>query len=197
MRIYVDFDDCLCETARYFTKIAASMFGKNVPYEDIKFFNLQKSFDLNDEEYKQFMLEGHLSESLLAYDETPNASIVLNELMDKGHEVCVITGRPDCTYDDSRRWLDDHGLNRTKLYFLNKYGRDLFFQKGNYNLELEDFYKMDFDYAVEDSPLAFKYLDNFPKLNVLVFDRPWNHECTLQDNYVRCPGWEFIKEQIK
>ena len=32
MKIYIDFDDVLCETAEYFTKIAKEMFGIDVPY---------------------------------------------------------------------------------------------------------------------------------------------------------------------
>lgn len=143
------------------------------------------------------MLEGHKPEILLAYEETPDASKVLNELMDEGHEVSVITGRPDSTYDVSRRWLDEHDLKRANLYFLNKYGRDTFYQKGSYNLELEDFYKMQFDYAIEDSPLAFKYFDKWPDLRVMVFDRPWNQECDLQENFLRCPSWEYIREQVR
>ncbi len=196
MRIYVDFDDCLCETARAFTEIAARLFGKNVPYEEVKFFNLKESFGLNDEEYEKLMTEGHLSEALLAYKETPGASKILNELIDQGHTVCVITGRPDSTYSDSRRWLDEHGLNRAELYFLNKYGRDTFYQNGSYNLELEDFYKMHFDIAIEDSPLAFKYFNNFPDLKVMVFDRPWNQDCVLPENYYRCNSWDYINQQI-
>ena len=31
MKIYIDFDDVLCETAEYFTKIAKEMFGIEVP----------------------------------------------------------------------------------------------------------------------------------------------------------------------
>lgn len=197
MNIYVDFDDCLCETALEFTRIAARLFGRNVPYEEVRFFNLQKSFDLNEEEYQQLMEEGHRDKILLGYEETPNASKVLNELMDAGHEVSIITGRPDMTYEVSRRWLDEHELQRAKLYFLNKYGRDTFYQTGSYNLELEDFYKMHFDYAVEDSPLAFQYLDHFPELKVMVFDRPWNQECELKDNYYRCSDWNYIREQIR
>lgn len=38
MRIYVDFDDCLCETARHFSGLVADLFGKDVPYENISFF---------------------------------------------------------------------------------------------------------------------------------------------------------------
>ena len=196
MNIYVDFDDCLCETARAYSDIAKRLFEKDVPYEEIKFFNLKESFGLNDDEYQKLMLEGHTTEQLLVYEETPGASQTLNELIEKGHTICVITGRPDITYSDSRRWLDEHGLDRAELYFLNKYGRDTFFKKGSYNLELEDFYKMHFDYAIEDSPLAFKYLDHFPNIKVMVFDRPWNGECTLADNYFRCNNWKSIKEKM-
>ena len=45
MHIYVDFDDCLCETARSFSGLAMEMFGKDVPYEGIRFFELDKSFE--------------------------------------------------------------------------------------------------------------------------------------------------------
>ena len=48
MNLYVDFDDCLCETARHFSGLVKSLFGKDVPYEDIKHFNLQKSFTLTE-----------------------------------------------------------------------------------------------------------------------------------------------------
>ena len=126
MIFYVDFDDCLCETARSFTEIAARLFGKKVPYEEVRFFNLQKSFDLNEEEYQLLMEEGHRPEALLAYDETLGASQVINEWLNQGNEVNIITGRPYSAYEASRQWLDEHGLERVKLFCLNKYGRDAF-----------------------------------------------------------------------
>ena len=49
MRIYVDYDDCLCETARSFVKLAKEMFGRNAAYEDIRFFELDKSFGLDED----------------------------------------------------------------------------------------------------------------------------------------------------
>ena len=197
MKFYVDFDDCLCETAKAFTVIAKRLFGKDVPYEKVRFFNLQQSFELTDDEYEKLMLEGHRTEELLSYDETPGASKVLNELIDKGHEVFVITGRPSSSYEASRRWLDEHGLERATLYCLNKYGRDSFIKNSNFNLELEDYYKMSFDYAIEDSPMAFRFFDHMPELKVLVIDRPWNHECELPgENYTRCFDWEQIRREI-
>ncbi len=197
MRFYVDFDDCLCETAKSFTEIAKRLFGKEVPYEDVRFFNLQKAFDLTDDEYTELMVEGHKSEILLSYEETPGASRVLNKLIDNGHEVFIITGRPYNTYEPSRKWLDEHGLDRVKLFFLNKYGRDFFISDSSYNLELEDFYKMTFDYAIEDSPMAFKYFDHLPDLKIMVFDRPWNRECEFpNEQYKRCIGWDWIEKEI-
>lgn len=197
MKFYVDFDDCLCETAKAFTVIAKRFFGKDVPYEKVRFFNLQQSFELTDDEYEKLMLEGHRTEELLSYDETPGASKVLNELIDKGHEVFVITGRPSSSYEASRRWLDEHGLERAMLYCLNKYGRDSFIKNSNFNLELEDYYKMSFDYAIEDSPMAFRFFDHMPELKVLVIDRPWNQECELPgENYTRCFDWEQIRREI-
>ena len=79
MKIYIDFDDVLCETAEYFTKIAKEMFGIDVPYRQVQFFNLQKSFDLNDEQYEALMKAGHLPENLLNYEETPGASEAINK----------------------------------------------------------------------------------------------------------------------
>ena len=50
MNIYIDFDDCLCESGRAFGRLAADLFGKNVPYDEIRYFNLQQAFDLTDED---------------------------------------------------------------------------------------------------------------------------------------------------
>lgn len=198
MNIYVDFDDCLCETARYFSGLVKEMFGINCPYEKIRYFNLQKSFSLTDEEYDRMMIYAHQPQVLLSYEETPGAAETINAWLDKGHDVKIITGRPASAFDASRQWLNEHGLERLPLYCLNKYGRDNFIKGSSFNLELEDYYKMHFDFAVEDSPHAFKFFDHLPELKVMVFDRPWNQECEFPNqNYKRCSGWKMIEEMMK
>ena len=198
MNIYVDFDDCLCETARYFSELAARLFGVDVPYEKIKYFNLQKSFSLNDQDYDLLMVEGHKPDVLLSYEETPGAVETIKGWLDKGYDVKIITGRPVSTYDVSREWLNMHGLEGLPLFCLNKYGRENFIKNSTFNLELEDYYKMHFDYAVEDSPHAFKFFDHLPDLKVLVFDRPWNRDCRFPNqNYTRCCGWEMISKAFE
>ena len=198
MRFYIDYDDCLCETARAFVEIADRLFGKKVPYEKVLYFNLQDSFQLTDQEYEELMTEGHRPEILMSYEETPGAAKVINDWIDEGHEVFIITGRPFSSYDASRRWLDEHGLKRAKLFCLNKYGRDSFIKNSDFNLELEDYYQMHFDYAIEDSPAAFKFFRHLPDLKVMVYDRPWNRECELpSEKYRHCADWDSISEAIK
>ena len=198
MNIYIDFDDCLCETARHFCVLVKELFGKTVPYEEVSFFNLQKSFSLTDEQYEHMMIEGHRPEVLLSFEETPGASETVLDWIEGGHDVSIITGRPAGAYEASREWLDRHGLEQVRLYCLNKYGRDNFIKNSAFNLELEDYYRMHFDYAVEDSPLAFKYFDHLPGLQVMVYDRPWNHDCELPgENYRRCPDWEMIRRIVQ
>ena len=144
------------------------------------------------------MTEAHRPEALLAFEETKGASETINSWLAKGYDVKIITGRPFSAYDASREWLNQHGLEKVDLYCLNKYGRDNFIKGSSFNLELEDYYKMHFDLAVEDSPSAFKFFDHLPDLKVMVFDRPWNQDCTFPTpNYKRCTSWEMIKKLIK
>ncbi len=197
MKIYVDYDDCLCETARSFSELAVEMFDKYVPYEDIRYFELDKAFDLDEEQFVSFMKRGHEPDVLLSYEETPGASKVINEWLSEGHDVSIITGRPFSAYEPSRKWLDEHSLKDVRMYCLNKYGRQGFIRDYDFSLELEDYYKMKFDVAVEDSPKAFKFFDHLPDLKVMVIDRPWNQECTFPNgNYTRCFDWESIRDIV-
>ena len=197
MNIYVDFDDCLCETARAFSDIALEMFNIDVPYEKMRYFNLQMAFGLDDEQYDALLRKGHEPEVLLGFEETPGAVAVLNEWIEKGNNVSIITGRPFGSFEPSREWLDEHGLKNVKLYCLDKYGRENFMKNSDFSLKLEDYYKMKFDVAVEDSPTAFKFFNHLPDIKVMVFDRPWNKDAELPgENFTRCFDWESIRERV-
>lgn len=195
--IYIDFDDCLCETARHFSGLVKELFGKDVPYERIRYFNLQDSFSLTDDEFSEMMIKAHSPEVLLAYEETPGATLTVNRWIDAGHQVSIITGRPFSSYEPSREWLDRHGLDRARLYTLDKYGRENFMKNSDFSLKIEDYYKMRFDYAIEDSPSAFRFFSHLPELKIMVYDRPWNRECEFPaGNYRRCFDWKMIEEMV-
>lgn len=193
MKIYIDFDDVICETAVFFTKLAKDLFDIDVPYREVQFFNLQKSFNLNDNQYDELMRAGHFPENLLAYEETPGASEVINKWVDAGHEVMVITGRPFDAFEPSRAWLDNHNLKRVPLFCVDKYGREIFNQDCTYSMTLKDLYAMTFDFAIEDSPAAFEHVLHFDNCKVAVFNRPWNKSSELpNEDFIRCEGWQAI-----
>lgn len=193
MNIYIDFDDVICETAKSFCQIADRLFGIKKPYNEVHFFNLQQSFGLTDNQYDALMKEGHLPEILLSYEETDGASISINKIVDAGHDVKIITGRPFDSYEPSRQWLDNHNLSRLPLYCVDKYGREIFNQNSTFNMTLNALYAMSFDLAIEDSPAAFKHLEHFGNCKVAVFDRPWNKDAILpSDNYIRVKNWDQI-----
>lgn len=197
MNIYVDFDDVICETALSFTQIAKELFDIDLPYQEVQFFNLQKTFNLTDEQYQELMRVGHLPEKLLQYKETELASQTLNKWVDEGHQVSVITGRPFDVYEFSRKWLDDHNLQRIPLLCVDKYGRENFNQSCTYNLTLEKLYAMTFDFVVEDSPAAFEHVKRFTNSQIAIFNRPWNQSAILPDErFVRCNGWKEIDELL-
>lgn len=198
MKIYIDFDDVICETAKHFTILAKELFGVDVPYSQVQFFNLQKAFDIDDKQYDELMKAGHLPENLLAYEETLDASKTINKWVDEGHEVMVITGRPFDSYEPSRKWLDDHNLERIPLFCVDKYGRENFNQGCSYSMTLAELYEMTFDFAIEDSPNAFEHVMHFENCKVAVFNRPWNANVQLpNDNFVRCDGWHEIDRQFE
>lgn len=197
MKIYIDFDDVICETAVYFTKLVKELFGIDVPYKDVRFFDLKQSFNLDDKQYDELMRVGHLPNILLSYEETPNASIVINKWIDEGHLVSIITGRPFDSYEPSRQWLDEHGLGRAQLFCVDKYGRELFRTNCNFNMTLAELYEKTFDFAVEDSPAAFEHVLHFKNCTVAVFDRPWNKDEQLpNENFVRCMDWNEIDKLL-
>ena len=198
MKVYIDFDDVICETALHFTKIAKELYGIDLPYSQVQFFNLKKAFDINDEQYNELMRVGHYPENLLAYEETPNASIVINKWIDEGHEVSVITGRPFDSYEPSRAWLDNHNLKRLPLFCVDKYGRESFNQTCSYSMTLEELYSRTFDFAIEDSPAAFEHVLHFDDCKIAVFNRPWNiNEELPNDNFIRCNDWTEIDKCFK
>lgn len=198
MKIYIDFDDVICETGRHFTKIAKDLFGIDLPYNQVQFFNLKKAFNIDEEQYEKLMEVGHLPETLLAYEETLGASETINSWVDAGHEVSVITGRPYDAYNPSRQWLDNHGLQRVPLFCVDKYGREKNMQDYSFSMTLADLYNLKFDFAIEDSPAAFEHVQHFDDCQIAVFNRPWNLQEELpNDRFVRCNGWKEIDDLLR
>lgn len=196
MRIYVDFDDVICETARSLSVIAKRLFGVDVPFERIRYFDLRKSFGLDAGQYDQLMEAAHEPEAILAYDELPGASCALRKWKDDGHDVDVVTGRPFRTRAASLEWLASHGLADLPVIHVDKYGREPAPLPGEgRSLTLEEFSRLCYDFAVEDSPAALEHLAKMDGCRVAVFSRPWNVNVPLPGPmFTRADGWQEVEQ---
>lgn len=198
MRIYVDFDDVLCETARALSKLASDMFGRHVPYEQIEHFNLQQSFQLNDAEIKELMHTAHDPKFLMELAETQGAKSGLEKLLASKNEVTIVTGRPVTTDSPTRTWLERYAFPALPILYVDKYHRARPDQllNGQRALSPDDFARIPFDVAVDDSPMALDLLASRDHCRIFVFARPWNKAYALRPSMQRVCGWTSLVEAI-
>lgn len=195
MRIYVDIDDVVTETARTLCRFAADMFGRRVPYEKVFEFDLQVSFSLDDRQIRELMDFAHSPESLASYPETPGATATVASWIAGGHDVTFVTGRPASTHEGTVRWLSARGLGGARVIHVDKFRRETSSAAVacDYVVPLRDFLGMRFDFAVEDSPVGLGLLAKIPGCRVAVFNRPWNARAEFPPGrFTRCRDWAEI-----
>lgn len=203
MRIYIDFDDVLCETARYLVGVARKLFGARVDYEAIAGFDLQHSFALSATQIGELMHYAHREEVLKAYQPTPGGLAALSTLEQRGCELTIVTGRPAASHPGSRAWLQQYDFEHLPIIYLDKYGRQFASQSGllaTYDtpptLDRAAFDKLTFDVAIDDSPTALDLLAERTECRILVFDRPWNRDYAIRPNMTRVKTWDEILGQL-
>lgn len=199
MRIYVDFDDVLCETAQGLLVLANRLFERDVAYRNVRDFDLKVTFSLSDDEYLRLMAEAHTPDFLLGLEETPGASAVLNFWLGEGHDVVIVTGRPVSTAVSSRRWLAERALQGVGLMHVDKYGRfrNWPLPSGEHRaFTIDEFQNERFDWAIEDAPAGLDLLRTMPGVRPIIFDRPWNADYPVKSPLIRCDRWCKIGEIV-
>ncbi len=224
MRIYIDFDDVICETGLFFSHFVDELYNVKCPYQNMKYFNLQQSFELTDEQYENMMRLAHGEKYILSYEETDSACSTIGKWIQKGYDVNIVTGRPFYTAKASRTWLEQHGLSDIPIIHVDKYKRDAFYHNASESTDgsiqtkndiagknpdflnelqkrailVDEFAKLKFDFAVEDSPAALEHLTLLKDCTVAVFDRPWNKNTSLpSEKFIRCAGWNEIDKLLE
>ena len=199
MKIYVDMDDVLCETARHLCRLAERFFQRTVAYEQVFQFDLQEVFGLTDEEMKRFMALSHRRDSLLAHAATRGARKSLLDLRAAGHDVHIVTGRPGSAHAATAEWLAKRGLGGFPVTFVDKYGRDAHYPHNPDDpptVTLPELLAQKFDLVIDDSPSILRHLTAWPKTRIFVFARPWNVHYALAPNMTRVNGWPEIRRQL-
>jgi len=189
--IYVDVDDVLATTSESFLVLVEQLFGKRLRVEDIRYFDLAKSFELDAEDHGKLMDAIHEPEVLEGMGPVAGAAEVLRAWTEAGYQISIMTGRPPGSLEVTRRWLYRHGLNHASVECIDKYGR---FDGGT---PLEALRGMHFSLAIEDSPQMAVFLARHGSQTVALMDRPWNRtlpplEESERARIVRVRDWEEI-----
>jgi uncharacterized HAD superfamily protein len=200
-RIYVDFDDVLCETARGLAALLEQEFGKTVAFEQITEFNLEKSFSLSATEIEHLMHLGHQPEFLENLPPVPGAVDGLLGWSRLGYEISVVTGRPPWSADASHAWLRKHGLEPDNMVFVDKYGRMTSDDLSGLAISLDELTSLEFCLALEDAPGMATYLVQNMSMPVVVLERPWNADAVIPEkeerrSLHRCRDWMHVLERF-
>jgi len=198
MRIYIDFDDVLCETARHLSELARELFNRDVPYEAISGFNLQEAFALSAAEIDDLMDHAHRAAFLERLAPAPGGVEAVRALESRGHELTIVTGRPSSSHDGSCGWLRKHGLAHLHILYFDKYGRapERPPPDAPKTLSRDEFAEFHFDVAIDDSPAALDLLAPRRDCVVIVYDRPWNRRYAHAANMRRTGSWPEIVDLI-
>ena len=198
MRIYIDFDDVLCETARHLSDMARELFAREVPYEAISVFNLQEAFSLSDAELETLMANAHDTGFLERLAPAPGGLEAVRALEAHGHELAIVTGRPASSHAGSCAWLRRHGLSHLDIIYFDKYGRAPARPPGGAprTLSRNDFDKLHFDVAIDDAPSALDLLAHRANCTVIVYNRPWNLSYAAPSAMRRTDSWPEIVRLI-
>lgn len=189
--IYVDMDDVISETCRSFLRLLRSEFGRRVDFEDVKAFDLTRSFDMSFDELEVFMERAHQPDVLAGMTPMPGALETLAGWGRDGYRIEVMTGRPPSTRASTEAWLARHGVAHAGLTFVDKYGRRGIDPSFRDALTLEELAARRYCLAVEDSAATAAFLAEHGVAPVALIDRPWNRELAAA-GVRRMSGWEEL-----
>jgi uncharacterized HAD superfamily protein len=193
-RVYVDLDDVLAQTVRGLLRLLECHHGQRLEEEQVRHFDLGRSFALAPAELEAFMRLAHDPEELAALEPHPDAARALGAWLAAGYDVFVMTGRPPSTEEDSRGWLQAHAIPHTRVLSVDKYGRRDWGEPAGRALPLDALEALDFALAVEDSLDMAAHLVERCAVRVALMDRPWNRDLSglsrqAQRGIARCRDW--------
>ncbi|MEE2658726.1 MAG: hypothetical protein VX733_09505 [Candidatus Latescibacterota bacterium] len=198
IRIYVDLDDVIAETAPQLLRLLEVEYGRRVELKQMTTWDLCESLSLSKPELGRFITRAHEDELLLRYGVVPGAIECLGEARQGGHEVRIVTGRPTSSRNASKRWLREQGVPYDRLVFADKYGN----YGSLYELSEEDpalpmssVEAMKFGLAIEDSAVTATKLLGLG-IPVALYDQPWNRDLADSDSLTRCYSWDDVRRLL-
>jgi len=197
MKIGVDLDDVIAVCAVPYLRRFAQEYDVELPDEREIGWHLLRQMDehVSPEERDRFRLRlygGTFFSQLDIYEDCP---IVLEKLVQIGHEIYFITARAERRRMVTETWLREKRiLDYAKAVHLKPHGEfNPDYPRGRYDAEGSAQYKtrlaqeLGLDVFCEDDVLISRALAD-AGIRVLLFDHPWNRDLS-HERITRVSGW--------
>jgi len=200
MRIGIDLDDVIAVCAVPYLKRFAHEYKVELPDEKEIGWHLLRDMDrhVSPEERDRFRIrlyDGTFFSTLDIYQDCP---VVLERLVQQGHEIYFITARAERRRMVTETWLREKRiLDYAKAVHLKPHGEfNPDHPRGRYDPHSSAAYKtrlaleLGLDVFCEDDDLISRALAD-AGLRVLLFDHPWNRE-VQHERITRVSGWSEV-----
>lgn len=188
--IYIDVDDVLSETGQALCRCVQNEFGKTVPFEEVRDFDLTVSFGLDPEEFRHLFALFHRDEVLMSLAPLSHARETVRLWFESGREIHVVTGRPWRTRGITTEWLRFHEIPFHQLHIVDKYGRE----SAESALSLKQLAERPYAFAVEDSVRMIEFISREMKTPVFLIRRPWNEMVAAGELVAPVCGWQELRQ---
>ena len=200
MRIGIDLDDVIAVCAVPYLKRFANEYKVELPDEKEIGWHLLRDMDrhVSPEERDRFRIklyDGTFFSTLDIYQDCP---IVLERLVQQGHEIYFITARAERRRMVTETWLREKRiLDYAKAVHLKPHGEfNPDYPRGRYDPDSSAAYKtrlaleLRLDVFCEDDVIISRALAD-AGVRVLLFDHPWNRD-VRHERVTRVSGWSEV-----
>lgn len=177
--IGVDIDGVLADSDVLFREHLEQIFHKPFRQEDIYCFDIQKCFNLTDEQFSLFWDTFTREHKWEKIQPVLGARRVLKQLPQE--EIMLMTARPAELKEATEYWLRKNKIPYAQLLFMEgKSKRDDVVSRG---IKLDYFVEDRFEFGKDLADLGIK---------VLLLNYPWNVQYGSYANVMRVNNWEEI-----
>lgn len=159
LRLGIDLDGVVADFNRGWMRAYNEQFDADLSPEQVQMWDgLYTLTHFEDMDQFWAWARDHGGHSVFRYLEPyPDAIETLRSLNRSGHDLVILTAKPDWAVHDTMEWLADHRIPTREIHFL------------------DDKWRIECDLYLDDSPHTLRgYVEHRPSDRVCRFVRPWN-----------------------